>query len=290
MSARAASWSRRRVLGGLAALAAGTVAGAAASATDGPARASSLDKIRERGTLSVALYHDLPPFHVDGRGIDVTLAEALAQSLGVKLALLPFHADDSMADDLRNMVWRGHYLGYGPADVMLHVPVDKPLIDATPQVHFFAPYYRETVAIARNIEKVPTLPSLSALAGQRVAVAGQTLAGWLLIGADDGAYRDQLTTNWKDGAEAAQALVRGEFSVAAGNRSELESMLGHDSRFAIEALPSPRAPRDGWAVGCAVKRDATELAMALQAAINTLEESGRLKSMFRDGGVEWRRA
>jgi len=49
----------------------------------------------------------------------VALAQALAESLGVKLSLLPFHADDSMNDDLRHMVWRGHHLGYGPADVLL---------------------------------------------------------------------------------------------------------------------------------------------------------------------------
>lgn len=249
--------------------------------------ATALERVKERGMLSVGVYHGMPPFHVGGKGIDVELAQALADALGVKLALLPFHADDNMNDDLRSMVWRGHYLGYGPADVLLHVPVDRPLMDANPRVSIFAPYWRERVAIARRLERLPRMDSLSQLAGHKVAVPGQSLAGWLLIGADDGAYRQDLVTQWKDGAEAARALQRGECAAAGGLASELESVLRGDPRFAITALPAPRAPREGWAVGMAVKRDAAELAQALQRAVNELAASGRLRAMFARANVEW---
>jgi ABC-type amino acid transport substrate-binding protein len=253
-----------------------------------PARAASLDKVMSRGSLIVGLYEAMPPFHVAGAGIDVDLAKALAEMLKVKLSPLPFNADENMNDDLRNMVWKGHYLGYGPADVLMHVPVDKPLMDANPQVNIFAPYYRERVVVARNLEKVPTLDNLKPLAQQTVAVAGQTLAGWLLLGADEGAYRNQLRTQWKDGAECAQALKRGEVTVAAGMASELESVLRGDARFEIGPLPMPRAPRDGWAAGLAVKKDATDLAQALQAAVNQLAQSGRLLEIFNRHNVAWR--
>jgi ABC-type amino acid transport substrate-binding protein len=254
------------------------------------ASATALASVQERGILTVGVYQDMPPFHSGGKGIDVELAQALAQALGVKLALLPFHADDNMDDDLRNMVWRGHYLGYGPADVLLHVPVDPPLIQANPRVTIFGPYCRERVAIARRLERLPQLESLSQLAGQKMAVPGQSLAGWLLIGADGGAYRNHLATQWKDGAEAARALLRGEVAAAAGLASELESVLRGDARFAITPLPSPRAPRDGWAVGMAVKRDATELAQALQRVLNELAASGRLREMFARANVTWNAA
>jgi ABC-type amino acid transport substrate-binding protein len=252
--------------------------------------ATPLERVRERGALAVGIYHDMPPFHVAGKGIDVELAQALAESLSVRLALLPFHADENMNDDLRSMVWRGHYLGYGPADVLLHVPVDRPLMDANPQVNIFAPYCRERVVMARRLERVPRLDTLSQLADQKVAVPGQTLAGWLLIGADGGAYRNQLLTQWKDGAEAARALLRGEVAAAGGLASELESVLRGDPRFAIAPIPSPRAPRDGWALGMAVKRDATELAQALQRAVNDLAASGRLRQMFASRNVDWQAA
>ena len=255
-----------------------------------PSFATALESVQERGILTVGVYHDMPPFHAGGKGIDVELAQALAEALGVKLALLPFHADDNMNDDLRSMVWRGHYLGYGPADVLLHVPVDRPLMEANPRVTIFGPYCRERVAIARRLEQVPRLESLSQLAGQKVAVPGQSLAGWLLIGADDGAYRNDLLTQWKDGAEAARALLRGEVAAAGGLASELDSVLRGDARFAITPMPSPRAPREGWAVGMAVKRDASELAQALQRVVNELAESGRLREMFARSNVNWNAA
>jgi len=279
VTSRCETEARRHCLRSIAALALG--------ATLRPAGAVTLDKVRERGSLVVGIYQDMPPFHVAGRGIDVDIAAALAQALGVKLSLLPFTADENMADDLRNMVWKGHYLGFGPADVLMHVPVDKPLIDATPQATIFAPYYRERVALARRLDAVPVLDTLAPLAAERVAVAGQTLAGWLLIGADGGAYRERLLTQWKDGTDCARALVSGEVTVAAGLVSELESVLRGDPRFAIEPLPSPRAPRNGWASGMAVRRDGSDLAQALQAAMNDLAASGRLRAMFAAFNVAW---
>jgi ABC-type amino acid transport substrate-binding protein len=282
---RRAALARLALLARLAPLAA-----AAAAAAPLHVRATPLEKVKERGALVVAVYNDLPPFSDGDRGIDRAIAQALADALGVRLSLLPFNADENMADDLRNMVWRGHYLGFGPADVLLHVPVDRPLMDATPQATIFAPYYRERVAIARDLHRLPQLDTLAPLAGQAVAVAGQSLAGWLLIGADQGAYRGQLSTQWKHGADAAGALRRGEVAAAAGHQSELESVLRGDSRFAITPLPVPRAPRSGWAVGMAVKRGSTALAQALQAAMNELATSGRLAGLFARANVGWQPA
>ena len=286
MSAHLDTADRRACLRRIACAAAGAALGALASS----AAATTLVKVRERGSLIVGIYNDMPPFHVAGKGIDVELAQALADALGVKLSLLPFNADESMNDDLRNMVWKGHYLGYGPADVLMHVPVDRPLMDANPQVTVFAPYYRDRVMMARDLARVPTLDSVSQLANQKIAVPGQTLAGWLLLGADGGAYKSQISTQWKDGTECALALQRGEVTVAAGMSSELESVLRGNDKFAIDPMPSPRAPREGWATGLAVKRDATDLAQALQAAINGLGQSGRIKEIFARHNVAWRGA
>lgn len=277
---------RRHLLGGSAALALGGLLPAAGAQT-APGPTPTLDKLRASGRLSVAVYNDLPPFHVAGKGIEVDMAEALAQALGLKLSLLPFNADENMNDDLRNLVWRGHYLGFGPADVMLHVPVDRPLMEANKRVQIFAPYYRERVMVARRLADVPQMESLEAFKGKKIAVPGQTLAGWLLIGADGGAYREQLVTKLKDGVEAAQALQRGEVAAAAGHASELESVLAGDDRYAIEPLPVPRM-KEGWAVGCAVKAEAVDLAQALQAAMNGLASSGKLAEMFAKSRVKWR--
>jgi len=154
-------------------------------------------------------------------------------------------------------------------------------------VQIIAPYYRERVAIAWRRDALPVLDSLASLRGHAVAVAGQSLAGWLLIGADGGALRDTLVTRWPDGVAAATALRDGQVVAAAGLASELECVLGNDARFSIEALPAPRAPRDGWAVGCAVKKDAGDLALALQQAMQTLSASSQLRAIFEQRGVHW---
>jgi ABC-type amino acid transport substrate-binding protein len=247
-----------------------------------------LQRVRSRGRLVVGLYHDMPPFHQTGAGIDWELGAALARALGVEFSPLAFNADENMNDDLRNMVWRGHYLGFGPADVLLHVPVERPLMAENPRVEIFGPYYRERIMMARSLEKVPKMESLADFKGQRMAVAGQSLAGWLLIGADSGAYREQLLTRWRDGTEAAAALKRGDVAGAAGHASELEAVLAGDKRFAIEPLPVPRM-RNGWAVGMAVKKDATDLARALQAAVNDLAANGELQRLFARHNVAWTR-
>ena len=264
--------------------------GAAALVASGGVRAAEtgLAAVKARGTLTVAVYRDMPPFHDKGQGIDVDLAAALADALGVKLSLLPFPAGEDMNDDLRNMVWKGHYLGYGPADVMLHVPVEGPLMDANPQVRIFAPYWRDRVMIARDVAQLPHLETLAQINGKSVAVPGQTLAGWLLIGADGGAYKQQLTTTWKDGVEAAQALQRGEVAAAAGLDSELECVLGGDARYVITPLPTISNSRNGWAVGLAVKKDAADLAAALQAAVDAMVGDKRIAQIFAKGRVTWR--
>ena len=262
------------------------LAGAAlpALAQDKPA----LQRLKERGTLVVGVYNELPPFHTAGQGIEVGLAAALARALELKPTLLPFNAGEDMNDDLRNMVWRGHYLGFGPADVLLHVPVDRPLMAANPRVSIFGPYYRERVMVARDLSKAPKMDSLDDFGRQKIAVPGQSLAGWLLIGADSGKYRDQLITKLKDGTEAAAALQRGEGVAAAGHASELESVLAGDARFAIEPLPLPRM-KDGWAVGMAVRKESDDLARALQAAVNTLNENGEMAKLFAAAKVSWRK-
>jgi len=250
--------------------------------------AGALARIRERGSLKVGLYQEMPPFHVDGRGIDVELGRALAAALGLSFQPMAFPAGDNVDDDLRNMVWKGHYLGWGPADVLLHVPVEPPLMRANPQVRIFAPYYRERVLLACERARFPRgVESLAQLKGQRVAVPGLSLAGWLLLGAEDGLLREQLSTRWPDGAAAAQALKAGEVVAVAGLASELESVLHGDERFELQPLPLPRAPRDGWAVGLAVKKDADDLALALQQALQALRDSGRLAAVFHETGVQW---
>lgn len=248
---------------------------------------SALEKIASAGVLKVALYKNFPPFSHDGKGVDVDVAAALAARLGVKASILWFDADENMEDDLRNMVWKGHYLGYGPADVMLHAPVDREYMAKVDQVKFFAPYHRERYAVGRELDKLPACESFEPLAGLPYGVEGDSLAATVLLSADGGKYRNTVKT-FRTGGEAVAALARGDLPVAIAQQGELEGILKGDARFAIDLPPHPLLQRRQWAVGLAVKAGREDLAMALQAAINDLLADGSIKRIMQKHGVTHR--
>ena len=257
-----------------------------------PAHAD-MAKIRQSGSLKVALYKGLPPFsdNVGGQftGIDVALANALSKQMGLSAALLLFDADDDgMSGDLRNMVWKGHYLGYGPADVMLHVPVDPAFIRQNHQVLIFAPYHREGFVLAYDHDRIHQVSRFEDLAGQPTgAEQGSAGANALLSGAQ-GALRDKVKI-YAEADEALRALFSGEIAAAMVTRSQYESALKTQgksaARFPITELESPVLPPRGWAIGMAVKEDQRALAQALESALQALRESGELQRIFARYGV-----
>lgn len=242
-------------------------------------------KIEQSGHLKVALYNDFAPFSDGGAGIDVDLASALAARLGLKLTALPFTAGEALDDDLRNMVWKGHYLGYGPADLMLHVPVDKRLMAQQDKVEIFAPYYRETVRLVRSKEAVPRYDGLDSMVGKDIGVEKVSIAAVLLLGEGDGKFRDHVRI-YTTAVEALQDLKAGKLAGVLAHRSEIESVLGADSRFDMQQVQFQRLPPQGWVVGMAVRKDARDLAEALQKAAAELTASGEMARIFAKHGVQ----
>jgi ABC-type amino acid transport substrate-binding protein len=192
-----------------------------------------------------------------------------------------------MDDDLRNMVWKGHYLGYGPADVMLHVPIDRDYMAKVDRVKFLAPYHRERYAVARQLDKLPTLDSFDAFEKLPFAVEGDTLAATIMLSADSGRYRNSLKT-FKTAQEAVAALKSGTVAAAIAQQGELEGGLRGDARFAVDLPPHPVMQKRQWAIGLAVKAQSEDLALALQGAMNELLEDGSVKRIMQRHGVQHR--
>jgi ABC-type amino acid transport substrate-binding protein len=279
---------RRQVLFGLLPLPAVLGVPAAQAQTE----LTDLARIRARGTLKVALYKDNAPFS-DGppggslQGLDVALATALARELKLQLALLPFDADENMNDDLRNMVWRGHYLGYGPADVMLHVPVDKYLMQQNRQALIFAPYMREQLVMAYDSRRLAGIKSAEELRGVPLAAESGTGAAGVLMGYGAGLLRSQVHL-YPNGRQAVQAVVDGKATAAYVTRAQAESALfrmeSRPGHIHFASLSFPGIP-DAWPVGLAIRADNKELGQALEGALQAMRGRGELLAMFQQHGL-----
>lgn len=251
-----------------------------------------LDKVRANGVLKVALYKDNAPYS-DGNaqgmtGVDVALAQALANEMGLKLSLLPFDAGENMNDDLRNMVWKGHYLGYGPADVMLHVPVDKFLMVENKQALIFAPYSREVLVMFHALDRLPNVQSGNDLQDLPLAAEKASGAASTLIGYGGGRLRDKVRL-FATGIDAAAAVIRGEAAAAYVSRAQAETALKASGRsasgFGLTQMTLPGLADNGWPIGMAVKASNKALATAIEAALQKLRADGRLLAMYRERGL-----
>jgi ABC-type amino acid transport substrate-binding protein len=270
--------SRRRLLAAGLLLGSGIAAPGTVCAADAPV-------LREAGHLKVAVYNDLAPFSDHGEGIDADLGAALAGKLGLKPTALPVNAGDDLGDDLRNMVWKGHYLGYGPADVMLHVPVDRMLMTANPQVEIFAPYYVETVRLVCSRKAIPQFDGVASLAGKRIGVEHASISGMVMLGEGEGRFRDQVRI-YPTAVEALEQLKAGALDAVLATRAQIESVMKGDPAFPLQEVPFDRLPRGGWAIGMAVRKDNVGLARQLQAALNDMAASGELRTLFAQHGVQ----
>ncbi|MHB1373134.1 MAG: substrate-binding periplasmic protein [Thauera sp.] len=268
-------------------------AGALALLAASPVRAAAAElELQQPGTLRVAVYANFAPYSAAGKGIDVALGRALAERLGLQPQIVEFPADENMNDDLRNMVWRGHYLGHKPADVMLHVPVDVHFAAANRQVKIFGPYHLETLALARVAERVPApsgsaAESFAVFAQERIGVELDSHASDFLLQLMDGALRPNVA-HFRNLGEAAAALRNGEIAAAMGTRSELEAALAGHPGIAIDTLAMPELRISGWPLGMAVKADSAALADALGNALAELQRSGELARLFAANGVPHR--
>jgi ABC-type amino acid transport substrate-binding protein len=262
------------------------LAAACALAVVSLARASDLPQLRVRGRLRIAVYRDFPPFSDAGRGIDVALGQALAQALQLQADVMPFDADEKVEDDLRNMVWRGTLLGYGPADVMLHVPVDRAFAQRNPQVKIFAPYFREKLQLVRAVARIPRADTLAALQGHPLGAEDGTLASIALLSAEGGRLRENVR-HYSSTRLALDDLKAGRLAAVMGLRSELQAGLAGVGGFELTDPSAPGIPQGGWLLGLAVKEDHEQLANALQAALSSLIEQDQVGKIFRQYNVSW---
>lgn len=261
--------------------------GAAASAV-----ATEAPQTQQEGHLRIAVYNDYPPYSNEGKGVDVAVGKELAKRMGLKADIVSFTADEDMNDDLRNMVWKGHYLGTQPADVMLHVPVDTYLASKNEQVRIFGPYHLETMAIARNPQRVPPVVGSAARAlevftREKIGVEIASLGDDFMMSILNGRLRENVS-HFANTTQAVEAMKNGEIAAVMATRAELEGALGNQSTFEISSVEMPELRIKGWPLGMAVKADNPSLEKALSVAMQEIQRDGTLSKIFEAHGLTHR--
>jgi ABC-type amino acid transport substrate-binding protein len=243
--------------------------------------------VKKSGLLRVAFYKDFAPFSNEGKGSDVDIAAALAARMGLKMSPMFFDADENMGDDLRNMVWKGHYMGYGPADMMMHAPVDREYMARQDKVEFLAPYHRERYAIAYDRRRVDNLETMAPFEKLPCGVVVDTLPDSLMLSADGGRYRSQLK-HYKTLTEAMAALRSGEVAGVMALQGELEGAVAGDANFPVGPAPIALLNTRQWPVGIAIRKGEQQLGRAIMEAMNALVADGEIERIMARHNIKWR--
>lgn len=243
--------------------------------------------VKKSGLLRVAFYKDFAPFSNEGKGSDVDIAAALAARMGLKMSPMFFDADENMGDDLRNMVWKGHYMGYGPADMMMHAPVDREYMARQDKVEFLAPYHRERYAVAYDRRRVDNLETMAPFEKLSCGVVVDTLPDSLMLSADGGRYRSQLK-HYKTLAEAMAALRSGEVAGVMALQGELEGAVAGDANFPVGPAPIALLNTRQWPVGIAIRKGEQQLGRAIMEAMNALVADGEIERIMARHNIKWR--
>jgi len=247
-------------------------------------QAFALSVVEEKGFLRVAVYKNYAPFsyRINSKlvGVEVELAKLLAKKLQVDPLVWAIGADETMDDDLRNSIWKGHYLGGGTADVMLHVPIDDSFAKANDHVIIGNPYFKEeVVAVSHNVNSSYGLIKL--FSDKLTGVELDTLSDFYMLGSMGGRFRENVR-HYSTIEFAVDALKSGEIATVVGPRSQIESALsGVADEYRFTSVKMPANYQSSWVVGMAVKEGRNELLDKLKIALDQLEKSGELAELFK---------
>ena len=259
------------------------------------------DIILDSGYLKVGVYENFPPYsyEVDGepRGIDVELGRRIAEEMGVDFAVHWITPDETLSDDLRNNVWKGHYLDKQRlADVMLRVPYDKQyayMQDSTgeyinEQVVLFGPYQQASWQIAFDPDKLDSVETVAKFQYHPIGVEIDTLPDFYLTSAFGGRMRNQVR-HYGNVGEAFDAMRKGEVSAVMGMRAEIDHELAkqENTRFRLAGNGFPGIGKQVWDVGMAIKQTHRQLGYALEAIIDRMVKSGEMSQLFEQQGLHY---
>lgn len=261
----------------------------------------AFDDIIDSGVLKVAMYENFPPYSYqqDGqpRGVDVELARKLAEGLDLKLEVLWVTPDETLDDDLRNFIWKGHYLRPGVlADVMLRVPYDREFAYKRNElgevinelVVMFAPYQRERWQTAYDDRRIDEVPSVAVFQYHPIGVEVDSVPSFYLSSVFEGRLAKH-THHYPSIREAFAALQQGEVDATMAMRAEIEWLLeqADDKHLKLAENAYPNMGKQVWDLGMAVHESNRQLAYALEEVLEPLILEGELEKLYASYGLSY---
>ncbi len=270
-------------------------------ATGAQAQVRPYDDMLASGVLKVAVYDNFPPYSFrDGdraRGVDVELAQKLAEGQGLRLELLWVSAGEKLDDDLRNFIWKGHYLRPGVlADLMLRVPYDRnysmlrndqgELVNE--QVVMFAPYQGEKWLVGYDSRRLPEVPSIAVFSRHRIGVELDSVPSFYMSSVMEGRLRSQ-TEHFGSPRAAFEGMQAGRVDAVMALRGEVEWLLheARDPQLKAAANAYPQMGRQAWNIGMAVHESNRQLAYAVEETLELLIDTGELEKLYASYGLTY---
>jgi polar amino acid transport system substrate-binding protein len=265
------------------------------------AQVRPFDDIVASGVLKVAVYENFPPysFQEDGqaRGVDVELAQQLAASQDLKLELMWMTPGEKLDDDLRNFVWKGHYLRPEElADVMLRVPYDREFSYKRNElgemvnelVVMFAPYQRERWQVAHDARRLKEVPSVAVFAYHPIGVEVDSVPSFYLSSAFGGRM-SRNTRHYTSPPLAFAAMREGKVDAVMAMRGEIDWLLHEAADPQLKAAENayPEMGRQQWDIGMAVHESNRQLAYALEGGLVELIGFGELAKIYARYGLRY---
>lgn len=248
------------------------------------------DEIMARGFILLGVYRDFPPYSYRENGIlqgvDIDVGRLIADGLGIEARFAELTADETVEHDLRNYVWRGHYMGAPIVNVMMRVPYNREFDISVELAALTGQYANERIAIAYRIEDYPDGgPTPGHFQTDKVAVERHTLADFYLTSLN----RGQLIPNIRRAnspEDARELLFAGEVSAVMGPRAQLEHDLPEG--FAVHTPPLPGLAHAEWPIGIATQfYTARMLAYEVDDIIRAAVEDGRVAAIYAKHGLTY---
>lgn len=235
-------------------------AGCKRDAEPGPALEPTIEPpaIGEAGVLRVGIDSSYPPFAgVDKDqtvGLDVDVAAAVSEILGLKLELVEY-GEEGYAAALEN----------GEVDIALGaIPLTEAVLT---EVSFAGTYMLNGPSWFSGSETTATIESL---AGKKIGAQEGSESFWTVVAL----YGDDVVTSYPTLREAIEAAEAGELDLVACDAAVGAYIArDHPSVRFVEQL-APATP-----LGVAVAKDATDLEAAIRDALDRLASDGVLDTI-----------